>query len=161
MNGTESFLKWYICGYLNIYYNHLSLIGHDYKYVEFKIQRTIDYLNIKARYRPIFIFVFKHFGILESIISILIVTGQFIYLLMGYFFTKRKKLCCRKFFYMIGKDRILDILPKTDINEGELAEVFVFGHKNKHGARHEYISVLSTLSLNILWNSFILSSFFL
>ena len=150
----NQFQKWYIYGYLNLYYNSLSLIDPNTDYKNFKIRQTIDYLNIGVRFHGFFRFILKHIGIFESIISVMIVFGQFTKVSINYFFVKKQLQKGRSFFYRIGKDKIDELLSKTDIKNHDLIEVIILSKNGNRTEQHRCISLLTGLDFSELLESF-------
>lgn len=135
----KKLFRYYIYGYLNCYYNSMSLVGKGQSYKQYKFREILNYLKIRAN-NSVMEFVLLKLSHCENLISFILTSCYFIRELCKLLFAKKCIMKDKFVFYDNDREMAL-MLKSSDLNPQNIVAV-----KNEFG--RSYTNIYHQVSLS-------------
>ncbi len=168
MKFKKDYFRYYIYGYLNVYYTDLGLHNNDKLF--FKEKRKEDvahYLRLKGIIRKIFLLLSPIFSHIETISSLFILLYQLLYVIIRYPLSQKKNRDMGSLLIWGAKnniDKFHNLINNAKIEKNKLIVVLSPFSNKKFKGEYRTDSLLSGVSMSEVFISFrmaVIMSFFM
>lgn len=152
----KQYFRQYLYSYLSIYYNDIRFMSGYKTYKDFKIKRTLDYLNWSSE-NLTSVYLLKLLAFFEVLIGILIVTYQYIIISIKSLHTKKIILVDKNIIYGAGERTTNELFVKTRKNPNDFIIISSPFLKSNIYDLFCKVTLLSGLSQRSIFDSWLMS----
>ena len=157
---VKKMFKFYLYGYLNDYHAQKPYLSNndDLSYKNFKVDKVISYLKLSSKYSVFFKRFTWLFSMIETYISLFIISFRLIKYSFTYFLTVPNKLTNTNLMLGLSSEYLSfrTMMKSVDINENDITMLEIPSTKILH-SKYKRVSILSGIDLTDILKAFFYS----